>query len=108
MKEIYRSFEEKLNPVCQFGIIIKENNSMYQIENVSVWTSTPAKFRVYKNDFDISILGRSIDQLCSYIGELYEQVNCGQISGQILCAKKWVSPIGIMKKNQDAKWRKYI
>lgn len=49
MKEIYRSFEGKLNAENQEGYIIYELDNMYQIEFLSVWSGKDRYFRISKD-----------------------------------------------------------
>lgn len=103
MKEIYRSFEGKLNVENQNGYIVYELKEMYEIHELSVWGNGANKFRVQKNDFDLNRINELL-----YIGELYESVDCGRIDGQIYYKDKWRSPQKIMDKNKTYKWRMCI
>lgn len=49
MKEIYRSFEGKLDVENQEGYIVYEGNGFYEVRNISVWSDkTDGSFRVNK------------------------------------------------------------
>ena len=46
MKEIYRSFDGKLDVDNQSGYIVYEGNGFYEIESFSVWRSGSKRVRL--------------------------------------------------------------
>ena len=103
MKEIYRSFEGKLNAENQFGYIVYELKNGYEIRNISVWTDMPdGSFRVTK-----PLTWSNIDE----IAEACFMVENGTLDGQALYKGKWYSTDvinDIQRKHNDGNWKRYV
>lgn len=108
MKEIYRSFEGKLNVGNQTGYIIYELNDFYQIEFLSVWSDAKEdKVRIRKallKEADFSNLEK--------IGDLQMDIEngCGDY-GQCYFNEKWYGFETICKiqdKHDDNNWKRHV
>lgn len=104
-KEIYRSFEGKLDPDTRSGYVIYETNNFYEINFLSVYSEIGTqKIRVPKTtkfEFD------NLEQ----ISEIQEDVENGCRDGQAYYKEKWYSQQTInkiQKNNSDYNWRRYV
>lgn len=110
MKEIYRSFEGKLNVDCQEGYILYtvNNGDLIEYEGLSVWADTkterariPAR---YLSEADYG----NLDKIMDLVGDCYYGNLPG---GQIHINGKWWSYDTICKiqqKHHDNNWMRYI
>lgn len=107
MKEIYRSFEGKLNVENQSGYIIYEIENFYQIEFISVRTSGSDKVRIKKE-----LLQKEDFENLEKITEIEMDIENGRADyGQCWYKEKWYSYDTINKiqcKNQDNYWKRYV
>lgn len=105
-KEIYRSFEGKLN-AGESGIIVEELKDYYEITQIAaVFDKPTTKFRVAKSE--VHNMKWSDDY---EIGRLEVGVWDGVINGAILVEGKWY-PTDTIKSiqaaHEDYNWGKYI
>lgn len=101
-KEIYRSFNGKLDAENRSGYIIYDCGAWYECEGLSVYNDvTNTLVRFLPSDAPSNLSDAAA------IGEIIDAVNCGRISGQVFWRGKWYTPRDIMDKYQDVNWRKY-
>lgn len=110
MKELYRSFEGKLDVDNQSGYIIYDNKktNTYEIQFINVTVSKKSeKFRVSKN-----LLSQNEFSNLEKIQTLYVEVGNGVYeNGQISYKNRWYSAKmirDIQKDRQDQNWKKYV
>ena len=108
MKEIYRSFEGKLNVNNQSGYIIEEGNDFYQISFLSVQNDQKDdKIRVSKEiKFDFTDVDKIAEIALDIENGCYDSEKC-----QVLYNGKWYSGKTINKiqnANKDYRWIRYI
>ena len=102
MKEVYRSFEGKLDLDQSEGIVVCELDDWYEIQWLNVDKSiTDTYFRIPKtasepdwSEYDFSDALLAVEQ--------------GSIDGQMFAKGKWYSPKQIINARKDPMWRKYI
>ena len=102
MKEIYQSFEGKLDYDQQFGYIVSQGNGFYEVESFSVWKSGSHKVRLKDpvdwTDFDaIAIASVGVER--------------GVVEGQAFYNGKWYSTETINKIQDrwgDYDWKSYV
>lgn len=106
MKEVYRSFEGKLDVDNQSGYIISELKDFYQVDFLSVWQGRDSKVRIKKEllpECDFS----DIDK----ITKLTDDIEYGrQDAGQCYYNGKWYgydTICDIQNKNQTSNWKRY-
>lgn len=108
MKEVYRSFEGKLDCENQSGYIIQKLNDFYEIEFLSVWMDVnDSKVRIRKEFLSESDFGN-----LEKIGELQMDIEngCGDF-GQCWYNGKWYGFDAICKiqeKNQSNEWKRFV
>ena len=103
MKEIYRSFEGKLDVDNQEGYIIYEGNGFFEIHSISVWSDKKDwKCRIKKEmnwkDWD------AVSEECYFVEN-------GSADGQAFYDGKWYGSDlirKIMNDHQDYCWQKYV
>ena len=108
MKEIYRSFEGKLDAEKREGYVVYDYGQKYEIHFVSAYSSTSdvndTRVRIYKEDLpDITDLDK--------ITELMLKINDGSMRGEAFYKHEWYRQQYINKLqevHQDYNWRKYI
>ena len=104
MKELYRSFEGKLDAENRFGYIVYENEDFYEIHSLSVYTHGTQKVRVSKSvSFDMADLAE--------IGRMYSEVEAGKTEGQAWFGGRWYSMETIHKiqtKYENYHWQRYV
>lgn len=108
MKEIYRSFEGKLDVNNQSGYIIEDGNDFYQVSFISVWTDQEdRKYRISKEiKFDFTDIDRISEIVTDIENGCYDSEKC-----QVLYNGKWYSGKTINKiqsKNDDYYWKRYV
>lgn len=108
MKEIYRSFEGKLDVNNQSGYIIEEGNDFYQVSFLSVQDDQKDdKIRVSKEiKFDFTDVDRIAEIATDIENGCYDSEKC-----QVLYNGKWYSGKTINKiqnANKDYRWKRYI
>lgn len=107
MKEVYRSFEGKLDCENRSGYIISEMKEFYEIEFLSVYRdSKDSKVRIRKEFLSESNFGN-----LEKIGQLQMDIEngCGDF-GQCLYKGKWYGYDAICKiqqKNQSNEWKRF-
>ncbi len=102
MKEIYRSFEGRLDCTNQAGYIVYRSDNWVEVESLSIHTDVSStRYRFRPDDFPDD----PSDLLA--IGELQDAVDCGRITGQVLYRGKWRVPSKIIDQYKDYNWRKY-
>lgn len=103
MKEIYRSFEGKLNVENQEGYIVYEGNEFYEIHYISVWTD--------REDWKCRINRKmNWEDIQAVLDEVYDVEN-GAAEGQAFYKGKWYSSKlirKIMNDHEDFCWQKYV
>ncbi len=102
MKEIYRSFDGKLDVDNQSGYIVYEGNGFYEIESFSVWRSGSKRVRL-KAPVDWTDLAA--------IGEATLGVEHGVVEGQAFYKGKWYGTETINRiqnKYGDYSWQAYV
>lgn len=103
MKEIYRSFEGKLDADNQEGYIVYEGNGFFEVRNISVWADkTNGSFRVNK-----PLNWENVEE----IAEACFRVENGTLDGQAFYKGKWYKTETInkiQKKYEDGEWRRHI
>lgn len=109
MKEVYRSFEGKINLDNQFGYIIYDLGDFYQIEFVSIELADRNSSSVrIKKDILFPDDFKNLDR----ITELEMNIENGRANyGQYQYKGKWYGCDMIRKiqnKNRDGNWKKYI
>ena len=108
MKEIYRSFEGKLNVNNQSGYIIEDGNDFYQISFLSIQDDQKDdKIRVSKEiKFDFTDVDKIAEIALDIENGCYDSEKC-----QVLYDGKWYSGKTINKiqnANKDYRWKRYI
>lgn len=103
MKEIYRSFEGKLDVDNQDGYIVYEGKGFFEIHSISVWSDKKDwKCRIKKE-----MNWKDWDAVCE---ECYFVEN-GSADGQAFYNGKWYGSElirKIMNDHQDYCWQKYV
>lgn len=110
MKEVYRSFEGKLNADNQNGTIIYDGGDYWQIESLSVWEDAQKTlYRIAKNALSPSEF-EDTDKIAKIEIDIsngnYEDKNM-----QEFYKGKWYSSPTIRKiqnSNEDYNWKRYI
>ena len=105
MKEIYRSFEGKLDAEKSEGYVVYDCGDKYELHFLSAYDDVnKSKIRIFKDDLpDVADIDR--------IGEIYLKINEGAMRGDTFYKNKWYSMELINKIQEDKKdynWRKYI
>jgi hypothetical protein len=106
MKEVYRSFDGKLDINNQYGYIVYDLEKYYEIQFLSVDSPNAGKIRIKKeympDDFSdeekIAELQTSIEDGCTDAGQCFYR-------------GKWYSFDKISKiqaQNQDYNWKKFV
>lgn len=108
MKEIFRSFEGKLNCDNQSGYIIYESEKFYQIEFLSVWNDVEdGKIRIWKEYLSEKDFG-NIEK----INNIQMDIENGCFNyGQCFYKQRWFGFNTICKiqdKNQSNEWKKFV
>lgn len=108
MKEIYRSFEGKLNVNNQSGYTIEEGNDFYQISFLSIQDDQKDdKIRISKEiKFDFTDVDKIAEIALDIENGCYDSEKC-----QVLYNGKWYSGKTINKiqnANKDYRWKRYI
>lgn len=107
MKEVYRSFEGKLNYDNPVGHIVYDDKNFYKIESLSAWSSGNLIMRISKNvPFDFKDDNK--------IGILYMDIFDGKYTTndyQVFVRGKWYGGETINKivnSHRDHNWTRYI
>lgn len=105
-KEVYRSFEGKLDAENQGGYVISELNDFYEVEFFNVWGKT-SRVRIKK-----AVISEKDFEDLDKIAELTMDIEHGRIdAGQCYWHGKWYGYDlirNIQKKNQDYEWKRYV
>lgn len=101
-KEIYKSFDGKLDLDHQYGYIIYETDDYYRIESLSLGSETSLTL-VEKQHIDLDKVSD-----IEYIGSILVDVDHGCIPGKVYFKHRWHSPREIMESHNDYNWKKYI
>lgn len=107
-KEVYRSFEGKLDVNNQTGYVIYELKDFYQIEFLSVWSDAKEdKVRIRKD-----LLKESDFLNLEKIGDLQMDIENGcRDYGQCYFNEKWYGYETIRKiqdKHDDNNWKRHV
>ena len=110
MKEVYRSFEGKLDVDNQTGTIVYDGCEYWQFESLSVWQGAQKSlYRISK-----AVLKESEFEDDEKIGEIIVNISNGNYEDknmQEFYNGKWYSSPTIRKiqnDNQDYNWEKYV
>lgn len=111
MKEIYRSFDGKLNVDQQDGYILystDDGGALIEYEGLSVWQDVRTeRARIPADHLPPEQYGDT-----ERIGELVADCWCGNLAaGQIYFCGKWWSGDKIreiQRKNNDLQWQRYV
>lgn len=107
MKEVYRSFDRKLDVDRQSGYTITDTGNFYEVVFISVWSSAPGRVRIRKDAItpDDFADGEKLARIQLDIESGASDAGLAYWNG------KWYSQDtirAIQAAHQDAQWKKYV
>lgn len=107
MKEIYRTFEGKLDVQNQFGTILYvTGTNKIMAESLSAWSDI--KTSRYRFPESEKYNRNSPEKIMEDLGEIEYDIENGRIEGEVFYNNKWVCPQKIMDAHKTYKWRQYV